>query len=369
MVSTVGALAADGYEIQVEHGALAEIGAWLVTAFPGSRAVVVTDDVVAGLHLGRLLAGFATAPLTLTVPPGEGEKNRVQWAALSDAMFDAGCGRDTVVVALGGGVVGDLAGFVAATYMRGLPLVQVPTTLLAMVDASVGGKTAVDVPAGKNLVGAFHSPVRVVADPDTLTTLPARDLRAGVAEMLKHGIIRDSGHLDAVVGAAAAAATTPHDGYVLAADLAPLTDLIADSIAIKAAVVREDPREAGLRRILNFGHTLGHAIESASGFALRHGEAVAIGMVLEAALAEQAGIAEAGFRAIVAEAVRRAGLPAVLPPVMSAGTVLPWMTLDKKARRGTPEFALPRRIGEMDEAGGRWSRAIEEAAIRAVLDG
>ncbi len=362
-------ITAEGYEIQVDRGALATVGEWVAAAYPRSRAVVITDDTVAGLHLPVLLGSFSTAPLTLTLPPGEAEKNREQWAALTDAMLEAGCGRDTIVVALGGGVVGDLAGFVAATYMRGVPFVQVPTTLLAMVDASVGGKTAVDVPAGKNLVGAFHSPVRVVADPAVLATLPARDLRAGIAEMLKHGVIRDVAHLNAVVAAVTAVATAPHDACLDMAALADLVPLIADSVAIKAEVVGEDPLEAGVRRILNFGHTLGHAIEQASGYALRHGEAVAIGMVLEADVAERAGIAAAGVRAAVTDAVRRAGLPVALPAVMSAESVLPWLALDKKARRGTPEFALPRQLGEMEAGGGRWSVPVEAAIVRAVLDG
>jgi 3-dehydroquinate synthase len=202
----------------------------------------------------------------VTLPAGEAHKTRDTWARATDAMLAAGCGRDTTVVALGGGVVGDLAGFVAATYLRGVPVVQVPTTLLAMLDASVGGKTAVDTPAGKNLVGAFHPPAAVLIDPALLATLPAPDLAAGAAEALKHGVIASAAHFDDV------AALLPR----LArgeADPAALARLVGDSVAVKAAVVAEDLTERGRRKTLNFGHTLGHAVEHASGYALRHGEA------------------------------------------------------------------------------------------------
>jgi 3-dehydroquinate synthase len=250
---------ADGYEVRVGRGMLDHLGAFVAECARAHRVVVVTDTTVERLHLPRALRALDVAgwrePLVLTIEPGEHHKSRDEWARLTDAMLAAGCGRDTTVVALGGGVVGDLAGFVAATFMRGVPVVQVPTTLLAMVDASVGGKTAVDTPHGKNLVGAFHPPAVVVADPSLLATLPVAQRRSGLAEALKHGIIADERHFEAIVAAASAItaeAWTPDDAFVAQ---------LARSIAIKADVVRQDPRERGLRKILNFGHTVGHAVE------------------------------------------------------------------------------------------------------------
>lgn len=365
-----------GGTVRVEPGALGEVPRVVETVAPAHRPAVVTDETVAALHLPTLLGGFEEPPVTIVIPPGEGEKNRDQWAAITDQLLAAGFGRDTVIVALGGGVIGDLAGFVAATYMRGVPCIQVPTTLLAMVDASVGGKTAVDVPAGKNLVGAFHPPGAVVVDPMVLATLPLRELRAGVAEMLKHGAIADVKHLRAVCAAAGAwshgDSATRRDSitpFTSHSDdtFAHLTRLIADSIAIKASVVREDPTERGRRRTLNFGHTVAHAVEAASGFALLHGEAVAIGMALEARLAEAVGIAESGTAAALEQAIRSCGLPTCLPPSLTAASLLPWMARDKKNLAAEPAFALPRRLGEMEPAGGRWSVTVPVKTIQEVL--
>jgi 3-dehydroquinate synthase len=255
--------------------------------------------------------------------------------------------------------VGDLAGFVAATYMRGIPVVQVPTTLLAMIDASIGGKTGVDTPAGKNLVGAFHPPAAVVVDPDTLATLPAEQLRAGAAEAIKHGVIADAGYFERVAGQLPALLSDPCGDT--------MRELIAGSIAIKAGIVIRDEREGGVRKALNFGHTLGHAIEAESGYRLLHGEAVAIGMTLEGELAERMGVAERGTAARVRDAVERAGLPSRPPSGMSRERILAATRSDKKARRGTVEYALPRRVGEMDPGGGGWGIAVPDEAVMAVL--
>ncbi|HVE77600.1 MAG TPA: 3-dehydroquinate synthase, partial [Gemmatimonadaceae bacterium] len=261
------------YPIVVERGALGRLGEIVRAAAPAHRYVVVTDEQVGPLYAERARAAFGDADV-LAVPPGEVHKTRESWARLTDAMLARGHGRDTTVVALGGGVVGDLAGFVAATYMRGLPLVQVPTTLLAMIDAAIGGKTGVDTAAGKNLVGAFHPPAAVVADPDVLATLPAPHLRAGLAEAIKHGVVADEAYFDFVREALPSLLAA--DGWAGES----MTELVAVSARIKAEVVSRDERESGLRKVLNFGHTLGHAIEAASGYALLHGEAVAIGMAL-----------------------------------------------------------------------------------------
>lgn len=359
------------YPVWIGIGALDALGAVVAAHAPAHRLVLVTDATVAALHAPRVRAALAAHGdlLVLQVPPGEAEKSRARWAELTDAMLAAGCGRDTTVIALGGGVVGDLAGFVAATFLRGVPVVQVPTTLLAMVDASVGGKTAVDTPAGKNLVGAFHPPAAVVVDPGVLVTLPAADLLAGAAESVKHGVIADTAYFQAVAdllpslaGGAPATPAGDRSGW-----LASLQEVVARSVAIKASVVAHDEREGGMRKILNFGHTLGHALESESRYALRHGEAVAAGMALEARVAESLGMAEAGTAARLAAVLDAAGLPSGRPADLDPEAVLAATRGDKKARAGVVEYALPTRIGAMAAAGGRWAVPVPDEVVRAVL--
>ena len=350
------------YRVGIAEGLLDSLGTLVAEAAPAHRYAVVTDATVEGLYARRALATFAPGTAQLfVVPAGEPHKTRESWARLTDELLAAGFGRDTTVVALGGGVLGDLAGFVAATFMRGVPYVQVPTTLLAMIDASIGGKTGVDTPAGKNLVGAFHQPAAVVVDPSTLATLPRKHLRAGLAEALKHGIIADEQYFERTVDALPTL-VGPAEG---AADR--LADLIAHSVAIKADVVRRDEREGGVRKILNFGHTLGHAIELLSGYSMLHGEAVAVGMALESELAERAGVAQCGTLDRVRAALGAAELPAARPPAMRADDILAATRLDKKARSGVVEYALPRRIGAMAGEGGRWAVPVEDALVREVL--
>ncbi|MDX2184882.1 MAG: 3-dehydroquinate synthase [Gemmatimonadaceae bacterium] len=330
------------YRVTIGRGALHEVGRVAAAAVPSAhRWVIITDETVEPLWRARVESSFPTPPLCLRIPAGEAHKTRESWAALTDAMIDAGIGRDSAVLALGGGVIGDVAGFVAATFHRGVPVVQVPTTLLAMVDASIGGKTGLDVPGGKNLVGAFHPPSAVVIDPTVLGTLPLEDRRAGIAEMLKHGIVADAEHFAWLVS---------HAELLVAAD-APTSDLLAEAIAIsvriKAEVVRRDAREAGLRKVLNFGHTAAHAIEHLLAYGIRHGEAVAIGMVLEARVAEALDIAAAGTATIIRDAVRSVGLPDAVPSGISREALVRAMHTDKKARGGVIECALPARIGAM----------------------
>jgi 3-dehydroquinate synthase len=297
----------------------------------------------------------------LTIPAGESNKTREVWARLTDEMLAKGYGRDAAVIALGGGVVGDLAGFVAATFMRGIPIIQVPTTLLAMIDASIGGKTAVDTPAGKNLVGAFHSPTAVLIDPQVLMTLPLRELRAGFAEALKHGAIADEPYLSDVAGKAPALLST--DGQ--RGD--SMFSLIVRSIEIKADIVARDEREVGLRQILNFGHTIGHAVELISGYSLLHGEAVAIGMALESELAEHIGLAQTGTAATVSSALQAAGLPTALPSGSDGEAVIEAMRSDKKGRSGRTRFALPLRIGAMAGEDTGWTVSVSDDQLREVL--
>lgn len=357
-----------GYRVRVAPWLLDEVGRVVAEVAPAHTIVVLTDSEVAPLHVPAAVGSlrhFLPNARTLfrAIPAGEQHKTRESWAALTDWMLDERCGRDTTVVALGGGVVGDLAGFVAATFMRGLPFVQCPTSLLAMVDASVGGKVGVDTPAGKNLVGAFHQPHAVVVDPTVLQTLPPDHRRAGLAEVLKHGIIADADYL------ASAVALGPSivDGVDLEWHGAALADLIIRSIEIKAAVVRTDEREGGIRQVLNFGHTIGHAIEAESDYSLLHGDAIAIGMVLESALAERIGVADPGTHAAVTDALSRVGLPSSLPSGMQPGALLDRMRTDKKARGGRVIFALPSRIGAMAGADTRYGIAVAETDILAGL--
>ncbi len=295
------------YDIVVGRGLLAELPRLLREACPAVRYAVISDSHVAKLYGARLVARLHEGKLPAELfefPAGEWNKTRETWAALSDRMLGAELGRDCAVVACGGGVVGDVAGFVAATYLRGVPYVQLPTTLLAMIDSSIGGKTGVDVPRGKNLLGAFHQPRLVVADLEVLDSLPPAQLAAGMAEAVKHGVIADALYFEFLEAAASA---------LLARDAAALERAVTRSIEIKAEVVSADEREAGRRAILNFGHTVGHAVEAAAKFAVLHGEAVAIGMACEAQLAETLAIATPGTAARVRGLLERFGLPLALP--------------------------------------------------------
>jgi len=348
------------YEVRISAGLSAEFAPIIAAVARAHCYAVISDDNVAPLHAGPLMADLAKHGRTSlhVMPSGEAHKTRDTWARLTDELLAAGCGRDTTIVALGGGVVGDLAGFVAATFMRGVPFVQCPTSLLAMIDASVGGKTGVDTPAGKNLVGAFHTPAVVLADVDLLATLPIEHRRAGLAEAIKHGVIADSAHF---------AELNEWLPALLAGDATATLDAVARSVEIKSSVVKTDEREHGLRKILNFGHTIGHAIEHASGYALLHGECVAIGMVYEARLAERLGIAEEGTAEQVEGVLTRAQLPVVRPQSLEPEQIVAATRLDKKARSGTAEYALPLRIGKMANAESGYSIAVADAAVLEVL--
>ncbi|MEP6692972.1 MAG: 3-dehydroquinate synthase [Gemmatimonadaceae bacterium] len=352
----------DAYSVSISPGSLSFVGHAAREVAPAHRYIVVSDSGVARLYGNTVLRSFDDDQVdVLTIPPGEKFKTRDSWATITDWMLQAGCGRDTTIIALGGGVVGDLAGFVAATFMRGIPYIQVPTTLLAMIDASIGGKTAVDTPAGKNLVGVFHPPAAVLVDTDTLATLPENELRAGFAEAIKHGVIADASYFERLANKTASLVATPADPVY--------GSVVARSVAIKADIVQQDPREDGLRKVLNFGHTLGHAIETASDYGRLHGECVAIGMSLEGAIAERIGVAEPGVVTRIRGALSAAGLPTELPADLDPRAVLALTRSDKKARAGVAEYALPRRIGEMARAGDRYALPVEEALVLEVLTG
>lgn len=343
------------YDVIVEPGALGNIAGHLAPFVEHRRIAIVTDEHVDVLYARRLAAQVEGSRI-FSMAAGEAAKTRESWSRITDDLLAANFGRDTLIVAAGGGVVGDLAGFVAATYMRGVPFVQIPTTLLSMIDASVGGKTGVDTPAGKNLVGAFHQPVLVVADPNVLATLPANHFRAGLAEALKHGVIADEGYFGKIASSRESTAR----------DERALTGLIAESVRIKASVVARDERETGLRKVLNFGHTIGHAIESVSNYKLLHGEAVAIGMALESALAENIGVAKPGTSDAVRNALNAIGLPSTFP-ALDRAAVLAATKSDKKARAGRVEYALPSRVGAMAGESSGWSIPVDDEAVKEVL--
>ena len=350
------------YAVHVQRGLLAMLAQQVSDAAPAYRYGVVVDETVLAQHGDTLRRGFpADRTLVLTVPPGEHEKSRDRWSSLTDALLQWGAGRDTTIVAIGGGVVCDLAGFVAATFLRGVPVVQVPTTLLAMVDASIGGKTGVDTPAGKNLVGAFHNPSAVLIDPDVLTTLPLPVFRSGLAEMIKHGVLASRDYFEAMERALPT--LTADNG----AHAEALPALIAESVAIKAAVVSRDEREAGLRQTLNFGHTIAHAIEQQFGYQMLHGDAVAIGMVVETEIAEQLGVAAPGTVHAVRRAVAAAGLPVLVPAPVNLEAVVAATHGDKKSRGGRARYALPIRIGAMAIGDGAWSVAVQDHTVKRAL--
>ena len=344
------------YRIDIAPGLLDD-GALLASHLRGRHALIVSDSQVAPLYAQRVQAALAAArpdaKLALHVfDAGEASKTLANFSGVIDALAALGATRDACVYALGGGVVGDLAGFAAACWMRGIDVVQLPTTLLAMVDSSVGGKTAVDIAQGKNLVGAFHPPCAVIADTAALRTLPPRELRAGFAEVIKYGAIVDAPFLDWLDADA--------DG-LLAGDDAVLAEAIARSCAHKAAIVERDPFERGERALLNFGHTFGHAIETEQGYGgLNHGEAVAVGMVLAARLSTLLGLADAADGERLRALLARFGLPTALPPDLDPAALVARMRLDKKAQGSGLRFVLWNGAGK--------ARVVADVAEARVLD-
>ncbi len=357
MTTLTVALAERSYPIHIGAGLLACAGE-LLPAPPPARAIIVTNPIVAAHHLAPLQAALSRSGIrcdVVVVPDGEAHKD---WATLYDVhtrLLELGAERSTLLVALGGGVIGDLAGFAAATYQRGMPLLQVPTTLLAQVDSSVGGKTAVNHPLGKNMIGAFHQPSAVLIDTATLSTLPEREYVAGIAEVIKYGAACDFELFEWLEANIAP---------LLAREPAALEHAISASCRIKAAVVAADERESGARALLNFGHTFGHAIETGTGYGVwLHGEAVAAGMVLATRLSTRiAGLRQDdGDR--VARLIDRAGLP-VRPPSLAFDRWIELMARDKKVQAGTTRFVV------LDTLGRASMRSeIGEADLRAVLAG
>jgi len=328
------------YNVVVEPGVLSRISQWLSSLTSSKTAVAVFDSAVVNHYRGPLLASLAERferVIDVAVPSGEDNKNVATVERLYDQVLRHHIDRRTPLFAVGGGVIGDTAGFVAATLLRGVPFVQVPTTLLAMVDASVGGKTGVNHPVGKNLIGAFHQPIAVFADPHTLRTLPPRELRGGLAECIKHDVIRDAEGFSKL---------EQNIGRAIALDMNYLTELVAHNVAIKARVVEADPFEQGERAHLNFGHTFGHAIENVSHYAYSHGESVALGMAAAAQLAVDLGMLDEPSRRRIVAVTEAAGLPA-RGLRLDTDAVVDAMAFDKKVKDGKLRFVLPDRIGHV----------------------
>jgi len=340
-------LGARSYDIVIGPGLLEEAGARMRPVLRQNRVVIVTDETVQRLHLARLESGLDAAAIAhqkVVLPPGEQTKDFRHFQKLAEDLLGLGIERRTTLVALGGGVVGDLTGFAAATVLRGVPYVQIPTTLLAQVDSSVGGKTAIDTIHGKNLVGAFYQPVLVLADVDALATLPRRELLAGYAEVVKYGLIRDPDFF---------AWLEANGPALVAGDAALRRDAVRRSCAAKATVVASDEREEGERALLNFGHTFGHALEAETGFgdALLHGEAVALGMRMAFDFSARLGLCAAAESARVRRHYAAVGLPLALAdagnlPLPAPDALLRHMRHDKKVRDGKITLILARAIGD-----------------------
>lgn len=342
------------YPIHIGTGLLDQ-AALLAPHVRGQHALVVTNETVGPLYAARVegvLRGLGKTVHTVTLPDGESFKHWETLNLIFDALLKAGADRKTTLIALGGGVVGDMAGFAAAAYMRGVPFVQMPTTLLSQVDSSVGGKTGINHPLGKNMIGAFHQPNAVIADIDTLRTLPPRELAAGLAEVIKHGAIADADYFQWI---------EQNIGALNACDPKLMADAVRRSCEIKAGVVALDEREGGIRATLNFGHTFGHAIEAGMGYGeWLHGEGVGCGMVMAADLSHRLGFIDVETRTRIKRLVRAAMLPTVAPD-LGVDRYIALMKVDKKAEAGSIKFILLRKLGEA------FITTVPDADLRATL--
>jgi 3-dehydroquinate synthase len=350
------------YEIIIGEGILKQIPLDLRKEKLAHSYAIITDSKVTSLYGEKLLEKFKRAQLKthlISFPAGEEHKNRETKAGLEDEMLKLKMGRDSAAVALGGGVVGDIAGFIAATYNRGIPYVQVPTTVVACVDSSIGGKTAVDTPHGKNLIGSFHQPRRVYIDVQTLRTLSEKEIREGLAEVIKYGVIKDETFFEFLEK------NITHV-FSFASDV--LIHIIKRSCEIKAEVVELDEKESNLRKILNFGHTIGHAIENLSDYKISHGQAISMGMVVEGKIALEMGLwKKVEFDRLVS-LLKKAGLHTQFPDYFDMSLIIDTMKLDKKTRRGKIEMVLPKKLGAMAEIDGSYGIKIEEGLLSRILN-
>lgn len=349
------------YPIRIGTGAWRDLGALLPP--DASGVAIISDERVwslwgKGLQSTLDAIGGTLRTKVYRFPPGDRNKTRMTKEELEDALLGDLWGRDAVILALGGGVVTDLAGFVAATYLRGVAYLSLPTTLLGMVDAAIGGKTGVNTSAGKNLVGAFHQPRAVLANLTTLGTLPPEEWETGLAESLKHGIMADRELVDLLVESAAdLAARQP----------SLIEELVVRSASVKVRVVSQDEQDFGIRQILNFGHTIGHALELVSGFQLSHGRAVAIGMAVEADAGARAGLVRAPVAQAVWEALEALGLPREIPAGLDPERIMAGLGVDKKVRAGKVRFALPDEVGVAASFDGQYTSPLPERAVLEAL--
>lgn len=346
------------YDIVIGAAVLGEVGRHIAAIHAPGAALIVTDETVSQHYLDpvfRSLQGAGFRASAVTVPDGEASKSHEQLLKIYDACFAARLERGSLIIALGGGVVGDLAGFAAATYLRGLPCVQIPTTLLSQVDSSVGGKTAVNLPGGKNLVGAFHQPSLVLADVVSLGTLDDRQFATGMAEVVKHAMIRDASLFSRLAA--------ERDALV-ARDATLLEEIVAWNCRIKAAVVADDEREGGVRAILNYGHTVGHAVEKVAAYGTyTHGEAVALGMNAEAAIALKRGRIDAATHARQQELLAAFALPSRLEGPLDVAAMVEATHHDKKVRGGKVRFVLPTAVGAVEIVDD-----VSESELTAALE-
>ncbi|WP_425060719.1 3-dehydroquinate synthase [Sporomusa carbonis] len=357
MVEVKVDLADHSYTIHILADGISQVGQLLKGLPLSGKALVVTDENVCPLYADKLTGSLAAAgfhPAVIAVPPGESSKSLATADMLYTQAITLGLDRKSPIIALGGGVVGDLAGFVAATYLRGVPFIQVPTTLLAQVDSSVGGKTAVNHSLGKNLIGAFYQPGLVVIDPLALSTLPERELKAGLAEVVKYGVIADNTFFRYLNDRA---------GAILARDPATLAEIIGRCCKIKADVVAQDERETSLRMILNFGHTIGHAVEAVGGYSeYNHGEAVAVGMHAAALISQSLGLCSSEDVIELKQLLNRMGLP-LAAPGYRPGELFSYLVRDKKVISGKINWVLMTGIGQV-----KISREVTEVTVRAALE-